>query len=432
MKRIALVTGHFAPSNLVGGQRARLWSQYLPEFGWEPIIVTGDPAMYEEKPDPDLELLVPKGLRVIHAPTYSNRPIRLVGDIGVRAFLGCYRVLADLACKGEVDFIVITIPSNFLACVGRLIHRRYGIPFGIDYIDPWVHVWPGVEKVFSRAWGAHHLGNILEPWAVKGISLVTGMSPGYAGGMLERNPEVEKTAVVASMPMGGAAEDFNVVRGLHRPTFLFKQGDGRINLIYAGALLPKGFGVLDAFLSGLGALRETAPKLAEQLCAHFVGTGTSPDDPNGYQVLPRAERLGVAQMVNEHPHRIGYVDTLNHLMQSNAILVLGSTEPHYTPSKVFQGILSRRPIFGILHKDSTAVDMVHRARAGQVLTLTETELPTAAQVAASLKSLLEGNTYDAAAVDWEAFEAYTARESTRLFVEALDRAYARSRGAAAT
>ena len=38
MRRIALVTGHFPPSNLVAGERARLWSQYLPEFGWEPKV----------------------------------------------------------------------------------------------------------------------------------------------------------------------------------------------------------------------------------------------------------------------------------------------------------------------------------------------------------------------------------------------------------
>ena len=114
-------------------------------------------------------------------------------------------------------------------------------------------------------------------------------------------------------------------------------------------------------------------------------------------------------------------------MKSNAILVL--PDQLATPVEGLSGIPSAGRS-SASHKDST-VDMVHRARAGQVLTLTESELPTAAQVAAGLKSLLEGNTYDAAAVDWEAFESYTARESTRLFVEALDRAYARSRGAAA-
>ena len=209
MRRVALVSGHFAPSNLVGAHRARLWSRHLPEFGWEPIVVTGDPARYEERPDPDLERLVAPALRVIHAPTLPTRPIRLVGDIGVRALWGCYRVLADLAAKREIDFVLVTIPSNFLAPVGRLVHRRYGVPFGIDYQDPWVNRWPGIEVPLSRAWGSYHLSSILEPWSVRGASLITGMAPGYVAGMLERNPEVAEHAVIAYMPMGIAPEDFD-------------------------------------------------------------------------------------------------------------------------------------------------------------------------------------------------------------------------------
>jgi len=76
-------------------------------------------------------------------------------------------------------------------------------------------------------------------------------------------------------------------------------------------------------------------------------------------------------MVDEHPHRIGYVDTLNHLGQCGAVLVLGSTERHYTPSKVFQAILSKRPVFALLHAESTAVGMIEQAGAGKVLPLTE-------------------------------------------------------------
>jgi hypothetical protein len=421
-RRVALVTGHFVPSNLVGAQRARLWSRYLPEFGWEPIIVAGDPSAYEERPDPDLERLVAPGLRVIHAPTFSTRPIRLVGDVGVRAFYGCYRVLAGLAARREIDFVLVTIPSNFLAPVGRLIFRRYGVPFGIDYGDPWVNRWPGVDKRFSRAWASYRLAGMLEPWAVRDAALITGMAPGYVTGMLERNPAVGKRAVVAYMPMGSAPEDFDLVRALDRPPFLFDPGDGHFHVIYAGALLPAGVVVLDAFLAGLYALRERAPEVAARLRVHFVGTGTSPDDSQGHQVLPRALRLGVAEMVTEHPQRIGYVDVLNHLERSNAVLVLGSTEPHYTPSKVFQAILSRRPTFAMLHAESTAVEMIHAARAGRVLTLTEATVPSPAIVAGELQALAKDVTYDASSVDMSGFDAYSARESTRVLAGALERA----------
>jgi hypothetical protein len=424
-RRVALVSGHFAPSNLVGAHRARLWSRYLPEFGWEPIVVTGDPDRYEERPDPDLDRLVAPGLRVIHAATLSTRPVRLVGDIGVRAFCGCYRALAALAEKREIDFVLVTIPSNFLAPVGRLIHRRYGVPYGIDYQDPWVNRWPGIDKPFTRAWGSYRLANWLEPWAVRDAALITGMAPGYVAGMLERNPAVADKAVLAYMPMGNAPEDFAAVQGLRRAPFLFDPADGRFHMIYAGALLPAGFVVLDAFLAGLRALREAAPDVAGRLRVHFVGTGTSPDDRHGHQVLPRARRAGVEEMVSEHPNRIGYVDTLNHLILSDAVLVLGSTEPHYTPSKVFQAMLSRRPVFAMLHEKSTAVDMIRSAHAGWVTTLTEEALPAPATVATALRSLVENKGFDAGAVERTDADAFSARESTRILAEALDLACAR-------
>lgn len=425
MRRLALVTGHFAPSNLVGGHRARLWSRYLPEFGWEPVVVTADPARYEERLDPDLERLVAPGLQVIRAPTIPTRPVRLVGDIGVRAFCGCYRALAGLAARDKLDFVLVTIPSNFLAPLGRLMRRRHGVPFGIDYQDPWINRWPGVDVPFSRAWASYRLATLLEPWAVKGASLITGMAPGYIAGMLERNPKVGETAVVACMPMGIAPEDYELVRSLDRRPFLFDPRDGRFHIVYAGALLPAGIVVLDAFLAGVKELKAVFPDVASRLRVHFVGTGSSPDDPGGHRVRPRAERMGLGDLVDEHPQRISYVDALNHLAKSDAVLVLGSTEPHYTPSKVFQAMLSRRPVFAMLHEDSTSVDMLRSKHAGSVLTLTEGALPPPADIAAALRAFMTAKTQAAGGVDGAAFEAYSARSSTRALAEALDLACSR-------
>jgi hypothetical protein len=180
--------------------------------------------------------------------------------------------------------------------------------------------------------------------------------------------------------------------------------------------------VLDAFLAGLRALREMAPSIAARLRVHFVGTGTSPDDPQGHRVLPRARKAGVEAMVSEHPHRIGYVDTLNHLERSDAVLVLGSTERHYTPSKVFQAMLSGRPVFALLHAQSTAVDMLRSSGAGRLLALTEGVLPDPSVVARELRALVEEPSRQAAVVDRSIHDAYSARESTRALALALDRA----------
>ena len=55
--------------------------------------------------------------------------------------------------------------------------------------------------------------------------------------------------------------------------------------------------------------------------------------------------------------------------------MLGSTERHYTRLKVFQAILSKRPVFAMLHAESTAIGMIEQARAGRVLPLTEQTMP---------------------------------------------------------
>ena len=207
-RRLVLVTSHFPPSNSVNVHRARLWSRYLPEFGWEPTVVTSKSRQYEERLDPDLERLVAPGLEVVQSATLPVRPVRLVGDIGMRAFWGCYRTVADLVRQRRADFVLVTIPSNFLAPLGRLMHGRFGVPFGLDYQDPWVAWWSGVDRKFSRAWWSYKLATWLEPWSVHDAALITGMAPGYLAGMLERNPDVAKRAIVATMPMGSAPEDY--------------------------------------------------------------------------------------------------------------------------------------------------------------------------------------------------------------------------------
>ena len=147
------MAGHFPPSNLAAVHRARLWSQYLPEFGWTPIVVTTHWRYYEERLDPDLEMLVPPGLRVIRTRALSTRPLRLVGDIGVRGFWWHYQALRRLAENKEIDFVHITIPSNFSGPLGRLLSQspdslRHRLHRSLGTTGP-------VEKPFSRAWAPH-------------------------------------------------------------------------------------------------------------------------------------------------------------------------------------------------------------------------------------------------------------------------------------
>jgi hypothetical protein len=424
-KRVAIVAAHFVPSNLAAVHRARLWSLHLREFGWEPIIVTTHWDYYEEQIEPELEQLLPPGLTVVRTRAFRTRPIRWVGDIGIRAFPWHYRALLRLARSHEVDFLHITIPSNYSALLGRLVWRRTGLPYGIDFIDPWVHAFPGSERPLTKAWASARLAEWLEPWAVARASLITGINRAYFQGMLDRNPHVARRAILAAMPYGGSETDHEYARQHPRRARLLEPHAGKFNLVYAGTMWPKANAVLTRLLEGLVVLKDKRPHLASEFHLQFIGTGKSPDDPQGHNILPQIQRLGLCDCVSEHPQRMPYLEVLAHLHAASGVLIFGSTEPHYSPSKVFQAVMSRRPVFALLHEASTAVPLLGATGGATVLTFNETGLPRAEVVAAALERFVYANEYSPGQVRWAVLNEHSARTSARILAEALDEALAR-------
>ena len=427
-RKVIIVAPHFPPSNLAAVHRSRLLAMHLPQFGWEPIIVAVHHDFYEEALDWPLAKLVPSELRVEKVRALPTHPIRLVGDIGIRGFIPMLLRILTIIDREQPDFLLITVPSFFAAPLGRIVHALRGTPYGIDYIDPWVHVWPGSER-FSKHWIVRKLGEMLEPIAVRKASLITGVAQGYFAGVLHRNPRLRQTATTAAMPYGGEETDHRRADELALDPYLFKNEPSAFRMTYAGAMLPRAYAPLERIFSAIAS----QPDVFRGVKIHFIGTGKSPNDREGYNVRPIAERFGLwGSVITEHPARIPYLDVLTHLKHSDAAFVLGSTEPHYTPSKVYQAVLSRRPILAVLHAASTAADIVRSTGAGQVLSFDgEGELDLIgenfASVFASFRSFAAA--FDSTQVDTAAFDAYSARSSACTLARALERAVSRSSSA---
>jgi hypothetical protein len=129
-------------------------------------------------------------------------------------------------------------------------------------------------------------------------------------------------------------------------------------------MLPKAYKPLEAIFKSIAANRE----MFADVEFHFIGTGSRSNDENSHTIKPVAEFFGLYQnSVFEYPKRISYIDVLVHLQAADGIFVLGSTEPHYSPSKVYQGILSGRPLLAVLHRESSVLAVINGSRAGQAL-----------------------------------------------------------------
>lgn len=420
MKKILIIYPHFPPSNLAGIHRPRLFAQHLPFFGWEPIILTVHEKYYEEQPDWNLVKLLPQDLRIEKVNAYRNTKPRLIGDIGLRSFFQLYKKAKKIVKSEKVDFLYIPVPSFYCALLGRWLHASTGINYGIDYIDPWVHYFPGSNKIFSRHWFSTQLAKFLEPIAVKKASLITGVAEGYYKGVLERNPKLQSKAICGAMPYGGEKKDHDLLSQLNIQPYLFGKSH-KLKMVYAGAMLPKAYGPLRAVFESIGRNK----KQFENVEFHFIGTGKTPGDEEGYNIKPLAQQYNIWNTtVFEYPKRIPYLDVLVHLAVADGIFILGSTEPHYTPSKTYQGVLSSKPLFAILHEKSTAVEVIQSSGAGLVLDFKgEDDIRTISEQFAKSFSLFYDfkNSFNPGLVNREVFEKYSAKNVTQQLVDLLNK-----------
>lgn len=408
MKKILIIYSYFPPSNLAGIHRPRLFAQHLKSFGWEPVVLTVDEKFYEEELDWNLCKLLPGDLRIEKVSAFSVTKPRIIGDIGLRAYFQLRKKALRLLQSDHFHFIYIPIPSFYVSLLGPYLHRKTGVKYGIDYIDPWVHEFPGSNKIFSRHWFSTQLAKWLEPKAVKKASLITGVAEGYYQGVIDRNPRLKDTCIFGAMPYGGEKEDHLKVNELGLKPYLFKKNN-KIQLVYAGAMLPKAYQPLEAIFQSIQKNISTF----ENIEFHFIGTGKLANDSNSFNIKPLAEKYGLWQsIVFEYPKRIPYLDVLVHLNAADAVFILGSTEPHYTPSKSYQAVLSGKYIFSVLHEQSSAVDVITSSRAGKVLTFDGEN--GVKDIRIQFKSFFESclinlKKFNSNTIDYSSFDKYSAR-----------------------
>jgi hypothetical protein len=418
LKTILIIYPHWPPSNLAGVHRPRLIGNFLVQLGWKVIVITVHERYYEEQLDGDLLRTVSPEIRVIKVKASDVLRIwklRLIGDIGLRSFWGLYRTSKNLIEREKIDFIWIPIPSWYTSLIGRLLFERAKVPYGIDYIDPWVSKLAPYDKIFSRAWFSNNFAKILEPIAIKKASLISGVADSYFADVLKRNFPKKKPFTVA-MPYGFDPHDHT----LKLPNLEYPWNNNERVFIYAGAFLPQSILFVSSLFSALKYLRQDN-LIDKEIKFYFIGTGKY----RGKTIMEYAAEFKVDDLVVEIPERRPYLHILNYLSSANGVLIIGSTERHYTASKTFQCLLSGRPIFALLHEESSAADILKQCEADEYLVtysqqMTKDELEQ--KTYQTLLSFLNPNN------NWtpnlKALEPYSAKYSALKLARAIEKALA--------
>jgi len=258
----------------------------------------------------------------------------------------------------------VTVYPVYPALAGAALKRRYGVKFVLDYQDPWVGSWGltvggganGSPDLRSRL--TRRLGTWLEPIAVRAADAITAVSAGTYEEI------VRADSGRRSRDPGSAAARLGSRRLLRLATpgrsSIVKGSERDVNVVSVGTILPKGIETLRAVLEAASRLRDQDPDAYARLRLWFLGTSNQFGESAPARVLPIARELGVSDVVREVAPRIPYAEAIAALRQAHAILLLGSTEPHYTASKLYPALLADRPILAAYHAASSVVDILTR------------------------------------------------------------------------
>ncbi len=430
-----MVSPHFPPDTSAATHRVRLLAPHLREFGWLPTVLTVDPRDYEGRLDPDLLAMVPEELEVVRARAWSPRWTRRLrfGDLGIRSLTGLWRAFRRLQRDTKFDCVFITIYPSYTALLGPLVKRRARIPFVLDYQDPWVGAWglttgpgpAGAPDFRSRLTRA--LARGLEPIAVRAADALTAVSTATIDDVRSRIPAA-RTLPGVEIPIGGDERDLAFVDVRRAAQALFDGDEGKLRLSYVGTLLPLAYDTLRALLQALSLLKERDAHLYRRLAVHFVGTSNQTNTRGSGPVIAEAERFGVADVMQEVPARVDYLDALCVLTRSHAILLLGSSERHYTASKVFPALLAGRPLLALFHRESTVVSILKSTAGTGLLRLVtyDEEQPVSSRVEdiyRALRALVESAS--SAVVQPGFLDQYSARSLARRLANLFDDVVAR-------
>jgi hypothetical protein len=409
VRTVLIVSPNFPPVNAADMHRVRMSLPYYEELGWRPIVLSVRPDLQDLPIDNGLLETVPADVPVLRTGAIPARWSRMagIGNIGLRAFGHLAAAGGRLIRSEHVDLVFFSSTMFTVLALGRIWKRRFGVPYVIDLQDAWFSTYyddkPRSERPPKYA-GARLLHRTLESWTMRRVDGVVAVSDAYLDTMRQRYPWITSDRC-AMIPFGAAERDFEIAA--RRRTPVPSPDPARPTGLYVGRAGPD---MATALRIVCGAMAQASSGRLAQARLEFVGTDYATGARARKTVEPIAAELGLGARVSERTDRIPYLDALGRLTAADFLLLIGSDDPQYSPSKVYPYLLAGRPLIVVVHERSPIVELARRAGAAIVVTFTSREdvAGPAARLAAAWASLLD-RLLDARPIDRDALAPLMAR-----------------------
>jgi glycosyltransferase involved in cell wall biosynthesis len=383
MQKILIVTYYWPPGSGAGVQRWLKFSKYLPQYGWEPVILTVDPefAAYPAM-DQSLANEVPKdlivhktrardyfriyskdkskipsaGFAINEGNTLSNRLIKFVrGNFFIpdpRRGWNKFAVqkISEIISKEKISHLITTSPPHSTQLIGLKLKKKFpGIRWIADLRDPWTDIY--YYNQFYPTWISRKIDSSLEKKVLTAADKIITVGKSLMDLFSLKVPALKGKFEVISN--GYDAEDFSGLKTSEPDKF---------TISYIGTL-PDSYPA-NGFLKALKVLKEK--KLDFRL--RFVGF-----------VSGSQKKLIIKAAGESQPEFIPYVahaQAIEYMLNTTALLIIipdHKSNKSIVTGKLFEYLASGKPVICLGPPDGDAADIIEKSGHGRTFTYEDSE-----------------------------------------------------------
>lgn len=376
MSKSVIMTGfHFPPSALSSGHlRMLAFTKYLPEFDWDPIVLSATPGAYELT-NPSSVSSIPEKCRVYRAFSLdAKRHLAVLGrypsflalpDRWSSWWLAAVWNGLRLIKQNRAQAIWSTFPIMTAHCVAYTLNRMTGIPWVADFRDP----------VASSTAGKHSLAVRSQAnWERRVLSRAARSvftTPGALQLSAEHYPEAFQAGRLTVIANGYDEEAFSDLGSPPART-------GRpLVLLHSGLLYPQGRSPIP-FFTALARLKESGEFTASALQVVLRASGSE----SAY--AREIQRFGLGDIVTLAPS-VGNREALLEQASADGLLLFqGSKFDLQIPAKVYEYLRIGRPILAMVGSNGDTAKLLRESGGAELVDADDVDAITA-----SLRRYLE-------------------------------------------
>ena len=354
LRRALLVGYHFPPlAGSSGIQRMLRFVQQLPQFGWQPLVLTAHPMAYERTSD-DLLADVPAGTVVRRAIALDTaRQLSLRGryisalarpDRWMTWRFDAVRTGLQMIREHRPEVIWSTYPIATAHVIGAELQRRSGVPWIADFRDPMAQEGYPADP---QTWQAY-VDIERRTFAQAACALFT--TPSAAAQYRSRYPEA--AARIEVLENGYDEDSFTQAEAAlpqRQPL-----APGRFTLLHSGIVYPSERDPT-ALFQAMAALRAAGALPPGVLNLRFRAP------VHDALLLDLAQRHGLQDVVEVLPP-VDYRSALAEMLQADALLVMQAANCNaQIPAKLYEYLRAGRPVVGLADPQGDTAAVLRQA-----------------------------------------------------------------------